>query len=165
MAVVIALRAPTWSPMPRLAVPAAAKTLRRAEFLCTTMRQLFLIQAFLIALVGAVHIAALQLHLYWFFPWLDVPVHFFGGMWVVLTAVWLFTAAHTKAPFGIVVCILIMISIGWELFELWGGIPREANFAFDTSLDLLMDALGGFLGYAIAKRLIARDTIGSHGSP
>jgi hypothetical protein len=165
MAVVIVLRAPTWSPKPRLAVPAAAKNPARAGFFVPIfMRRLFIIQTILIASLGAVHITALQLHLYWHFPWLDIFAHFFGGLWVAFAAIWLLRAVHEKTPFGLIFFILTMVSIGWELFELWGGIPREANFAFDTSLDLFMDALGGISGYFLARRMLARDRMDSHGT-
>ena len=128
------------------------------------MNHLFFIQAVLIAVVGAVHIAAMKLYLYWLFPWLDVFVHFGGALWVALAAIWLLTAARQKSPFATVFSIIVVLSIGWEFFELWGGIPREANFAFDTSLDLLMDAFGGIAGYAMGKRLIRRGKIDVHGT-
>lgn len=128
------------------------------------MRQLFFIQALLIFCIGAVHIIALRLHLYWLFPWLDVFVHFAGALWVAFAAVWLLGSMHQAISFAKVFLIIVLASIGWELFELWGGIPREANFAFDTSLDLLMDVLGGVVGYAFANRLIMRDRIDSHGT-
>lgn len=128
------------------------------------MRHLFLIQAALIAMVGFVHVLALRLYLYWQFPWLDVFVHFFGALWAALAAVWILTVLKRPVSFLRIFTIIIFISIGWELFELWGGIPREANFAFDTSVDLLMDTLGGILGYLFAKRIITRDTIGYHGT-
>jgi uncharacterized membrane protein YjdF len=128
------------------------------------MRTLFILQAILIAIVGAVHLIAIQLYLYWLFPWLDIFVHFFGGLWVALAAMWLLTAAHQRTPFIRIFFILAAVSIGWELFELWGGIPREANFAFDTSLDFLMDALGGISGYFLAERLILHAKINPHGT-
>jgi len=128
------------------------------------MRTLFILQAILIAIVGAVHLIAIQLYLYWLFPWLDIFVHFFGGLWVALAAVWLLAAAHQRTPFMRIFFILAAVSIGWELFELWGGIPREANFAFDTSLDFLMDALGGISGYFIAERLTLHAKMNPHGT-
>lgn len=128
------------------------------------MRHLFLIQAFLILLIGAVHIAALKLYLYWLFPWLDVFVHFGGALWVALAAMWLLSSVHQRLSFAKVFFIICAVSVGWELFELWGGIPREANFAFDTSLDLLMDVLGGITGYAVGRSLLSRDKIISHGT-
>jgi hypothetical protein len=91
-------------------------------------------------------------------------VHFGGAFWVALAAIWLLVAARQSAGFIKVFIIIVAVSIGWEFFELWGGIPREANFAFDTSLDLLMDALGGIAGYAMGKRLIMRDKMNLHGT-
>lgn len=128
------------------------------------MRQLFFIQAVLIFCTGLVHIIALRLYLYWLFPWLDIFVHFAGALWVALAAVWLLRTLQQTTSFAKIFLIIIATSIGWELFELWGGIPREANFAFDTSLDLLMDVLGGITGYALATRLLMRDRIDSHGT-
>lgn len=128
------------------------------------MHTLFILQAFLIAIVGAIHITALRLYLYWLFPWLDIFVHFFGALWVSLAAVWVLTVFHRRTPFMRAFFILVVVSVGWELFEFWGGIPREANFVFDTSLDLLMDALGGILGYFVAERLIVRDRMNFHGA-
>lgn len=121
------------------------------------MRHLFFIQALLIALIGAVHITALNLYLYWLFPWLDVFMHFGGALWVALAAMWFLSSVHQKIPFMRVLLIIIAVSVGWELFEVWGGIPREANFAFDTSLDLLMDVLGGITGYLWGKHMLSRE--------
>jgi hypothetical protein len=128
------------------------------------MRHLFFIQALLIALIGAVHIIALRLYLYWLFPWLDVFMHFGGAMWVALAAIWFLSSVHQKMPFLLVLGIIIAVSVGWEIFEIWGGIPREANFAFDTSLDLLMDVLGGITGYALGRHLLRRDNMTTHGT-
>lgn len=131
-------------------------------FLCTRMGRLFFIQASLIAIVGAIHITALRLYLYWLFPWLDVFVHFFGAMWVALAAVWILAMMKRAPSFVVVFTLVVLVSIGWELFEIWGGIPREANFAFDTTIDLIMDTLGGVSGFFFARHVIRRDTISSH---
>jgi hypothetical protein len=128
------------------------------------MRHLFLIQTFVIFVVGAVHIAALKLYLYWLFPWLDVFVHFTAALWVALAAMWLLSSVHQRLSFTKVFFIICTVSVGWELFEIWGGIPREANFVFDTSLDLLMDVLGGITGYAVGKYLLSRDKMTTHGT-
>jgi len=56
-----------------------------------------------------------------------------------------------------VLIVVVVVSIGWEFFEFTAGVPREANFAFDTSLDLLMDGVGAFAGFMTGKRLIAHD--------
>ncbi len=146
--------------MPRLAVPPLLKGLRFGGVFSHVVmpeRRLFYIQAILIVMVGFVHIIALKLYLYWQFVWLDVFVHFFGALWIALAAVWILTALRRPVSFLRVFVVLALVSVGWELFELWGGIPREANFAFDTTIDLLSDALGGIVGYFAARRMITRE--------
>ena len=77
-------------------------------------------------------------------------------MWVALFSISLLYRfkIHTEnLPLKVFLSVLF-VSVGWEVFELAVGIPREANFVFDTILDLLMDAVGGFAGFSIGKRLI-----------
>ena len=143
--------------MPRLLVLAAPKNPAHAGFFVQygmPERRLFFIQASLIAAVGAVHILALRLYLYWQFPWLDTFVHFFGALWVALAVVWMFSFLHRNTSFVRVFGIIVAVSIGWELFELWGGIPREANFVFDTAVDLISDSLGGIVGFFAARHIM-----------
>lgn len=108
--------------------------------------------------MASLHIAAVLFALYWHYVWLDVATHFLGGVWVALAVqlarVWM------KQPLLNSVWVLILVlvvGIAWEVFELLTGIPREDNYMFDTSIDLVMDSLGGLLGYAIS-RLIERKT-------
>lgn len=124
--------------------------------------RLFFIQTLVLVVVGVLHVTALSLSLYWLFPWLDTGVHFLGGLWAMLFTYYLFLESQIAITPTRMFVLLACIAFGWELFELWGGVPREANFAFDTTIDLSMDALGGIVGYLLAKRLIARDTILSH---
>ncbi len=126
------------------------------------MSHLFFIQTLLLAAVASIHIAALHLHLYWLFPWLDVIVHLAGAAWVSLATVWILVTRGQRISFARVGTILAALSIGWELFEVWGGIPREANFVFDTAIDLLSDTVGGVVGYIVAEHFIRRATISSH---
>lgn len=89
---------------------------------------------------------------YWHYPWFDTAMHFLGGL--------------ALASFGIAVLDtrralvflagMLTVAVGWEVFELGINAEREANFAFDTSLDLLMDALGMTLAYLIARISIWR---------
>lgn len=108
------------------------------------------------ALVGvaALHITALSFSLYWHFVWLDTLTHFLGGVWVALAVMWAVGAALKRpaSPLAIIAAAL-GIGIAWEIFEIVIGIPREANFVFDTALDLSMDVVGGFVGYVIGSRL------------
>lgn len=124
--------------------------------------RLLFIQTFVLISVGALHVTALNHALYWHFPWLDTGVHFLGGLGVMLFAYYAFSRMHMSTSPTLLFVFLACIAFGWELFELWSGIPREANFAFDTTLDLAMDALGGVVGYLLAKRVSGHDRMSSH---
>lgn len=115
---------------------------------------LFLTQTAVVLLVAAVHLSAMQWYLYWYFPWLDLLSHFLGGLWIALATAWLLSYVSRDVTLLRLIFAAMVIGIGWELFEFFAGIPREANFVFDTSLDLLMDFTGGVCGYALARHLL-----------
>ncbi len=115
---------------------------------------LFIVQTAIIAIVALVHISALQWYLYWYYPWLDVLTHFLGGLWVALAAVWLLSYAGKRSSLLKIICIVMLIGVGWEVFEVAAGIPREANFMFDSSLDLTMDYIGGICGFILSRYLL-----------
>jgi len=121
--------------------------------------KIFVLQFFIVAFIAVVHIVALEMALYWRFNWLDLFIHFLGGMWVSLFSLSvLYQFGFQKTHLQLKVFIAVFtISIGWEVFELISGVPRESNFVFDTSLDLLMDGIGAFAGFMTGLRLIAQD--------
>lgn len=118
-------------------------------------RALFLLQALVVFIVGAIHVLALQHFLYWHYIWLDVPVHFLGGFWLGLLGSWLLAYRHVSVTFPMVMATVIIVSIGWEVFEVAAGVPIENSFILDTSIDISMDLIGGVLGFFVARRLIA----------
>lgn len=82
--------------------------------------------------------------------WYDIPMHFFGGVWVALAALWVSempfagcVKAHVSMP-SILACVLA-VGLAWEAYEVIFSIAdiHEAGYLFDTSLDLVMDTLGG----------------------
>ncbi len=79
--------------------------------------------------------------------WFDVPMHFLGGVTIAVFLVALLMHFRPRlfllGVFG--------VSVSWEVFEYLAGFPREANYVFDTSLDLLMDALGALFVYTVAR--------------
>lgn len=117
-------------------------------------KALFFLQALIIAVVGAIHVSATKYFLYWHYVWLDVPVHFLGGLWLGLLSAWLLSSRQLPVSYVRVMLTVLIVSIGWEVFEIAAGVPIEKNFVFDTSLDLVMDILGGTLGYVIARKLL-----------
>ncbi len=84
---------------------------------------------------------------YWHYPWFDTLMHFLGGLAVATLGIALLRKKRALIFLG----GMLAIAVGWELFELGINAEREANFAFDTSLDLLMDALGMTVAYITAR--------------
>ena len=112
---------------------------------------------FFAALIFSAIVAALQQwaiadFLYWRSEWFDLPMHFLGG----LTIGCLTIAFLMRFKPRTYLLALAAIAIGWEVFEVIIGSPREANYVFDTSLDLLMDACGAVVAYIAARFTIWR---------
>lgn len=107
--------------------------------------------------LAGIHIIALQLFLYWKFQWLDIPMHFLGG---IVVALGLFTLHDLKLVikkrhlqiFPIVLLVLTVAML-WEVYELLIGIPIESNYVVDTLTDLSMGLLGGLVGYGIGSSI------------
>lgn len=112
-------------------------------------RRLLFFQLFLISVVAALHLIGTALSLYWVFWWYDMVVHFLASIWVALAA--LSIASHLgirRVGLWVFACI-VTVSIGWEFFEYRIGATDAAErsvFFIDTTLDLIVNLLGGFLG-------------------
>lgn len=110
-----------------------------------------------VALVAASVLAYLQHwalaeYLYWYYPWFDTLMHFLGGFAVASFGIALLDTRRAL----VFIAGMFGIAVGWEVFELTINAEREINFVFDTSLDLLMDAIGMTLAYGFARLSIWR---------
>lgn len=117
-----------------------------------------LVPLFLIAgsILAVVHVLAIELYLYWRYPWMDWPMHFLGGIVVVLA---IFTVASLRdwvsdhwLRFLSVMSMVATVAVAWEIYEVIIGTPRASNYALDTSVDLLLGLVGGAVGFYIARR-------------
>jgi len=113
---------------------------------------------FLIAfsMLAAIHYLALQLFFYWRFTWFDIPMHLFGGAVVALGVFTLRDLRLIPNTFLTVKMVLLFVFITagvWELFELYAGVPIDEAYYPDTTLDVIMGMLGGYLGYIVGNRL------------
>lgn len=116
---------------------------------------LFVVQAILLLAIAAAHAYALSVDLYWHYPLTNRIIHFSGGLWVALASVWLLSYRGIPLTFTRVLAIVIGISIAWEIFELAIGMAKEeAQYALDTTLDLIMDLGGGVAGYFSARFMV-----------
>jgi len=97
--------------------------------------------------LAVLHYYALTESLYWYYVWLDVPVHFIGGLAVAML---LIGVLKVFRPWVFLVGMAAVVA-GWELFELAIHTTRETNFVFDTALDLLMGTLGALMAYILAR--------------
>jgi hypothetical protein len=95
---------------------------------------------------------------YWSMPWYDIPMHFFGGVWVALAVLWVSEmpfAGWVKARLSIpsILASVVAVGIAWEVYELAFGITgfHVPGFVFDTALDLVMDVLGGVAVVTLTK--------------
>lgn len=111
--------------------------------------------------IGILNLFATYLYLYWTSWWFDLLMHFLGGFWVsmVILSFWsLFNKnSHKILSFYKTFIWVLIISILWEIFEIWIGatmISDGVAFITDTISDLIMDIIGGILGYLYGSSIL-----------
>lgn len=121
------------------------------------MKPLLVLLLIAVSVLAVTHLLALEFYLYWLYLWLDIPMHMLGGAIVAMS---LFVAADLGIPFFkhllrpfIVIGIVLLIGLLWEHFELIFHLTTTHNYWQDTVLDLIMDIIGGYLGYIIGSRV------------
>jgi hypothetical protein len=138
----------------------------------TTYKTLVLGKAVMWSIAGVgvfllvTHSIAQYAFLYWEYRWLDIPMHFLGGVWVGLMG--LYAVLHTKmgeryipaqfrTPLYAALGGALILGLVWEGYEIafkffeWGWFPDA--YALDTLLDVVMDMLGGVLAWRWYKAL------------
>jgi len=116
------------------------------------------------AIVLAVfHYLFLELHLYWLYPWLDIPMHFLGGITVAIGYM-VFIGFSPKLTdkyftFNNTLIFVLLVAVLWEVFEVGAGILNfeESNYVGDTALDIIVGILGGITGYFVSVRISQLD--------
>lgn len=112
------------------------------------------------------HLLAQRLYLYWVYRWLDIPMHFLGGIWVGLAALWLWyysglarkAGATQHRPFLVALGGGLVFGFLWECsdFFIWsvivGAFPE--NYIADTMLDIAMDVIGAAVAYLLFRFLM-----------
>jgi hypothetical protein len=112
---------------------------------------------FLFVSIAAIDTYAGKHFLYWSIRWLDMPMHFLGGFWLGLGALWtyfysgLFKAIpqeHRTARYAWLLAITSALVLGfiWEVYEYGLDILHERTDLYDmidTLSDLLLDIIGG----------------------
>src|SRR3989344_1064548 len=79
--------------------------------------------------------------------------HLLGGVWAALLVLWARALMHDEA--GVLLCVLGALGVGiaWEFFEIVADLTSISSpyYAGDTTLDIVMDTFGGFVGAFLAK--------------
>jgi len=101
-------------------------------------------------LVLILHMIALKLFLYWTVGWYDIVVHFLGGFLIGLIMISFIRRVHNSEKildvgllFSSVILAVLVIGLGWELWELFIGFTDIIQDKADTIMDLVMDLIGG----------------------
>lgn len=123
---------------------------------------LFLLAGMVLAVL---HYFSLELYLYWRYLWLDIPMHFLGGIVVALGYLTLrdFFTSWSASLFTLykTLAVVILVAITWEVFEvLIGVVFEEDRYVIDTLTDLFLGVTGGALGYYLGNRVGQLDNHG-----
>ena len=111
----------------------------------------------LIILIALLHYLALDRAYYWTIAWYDIMMHFLGGLWVALAVLWV---ARTERIAFLVSCrwksilaAVLVVGILWEVYELLFGLTfvSDPEYWGDTTLDLVMDLIGGAIGIGVSR--------------
>lgn len=105
------------------------------------------------------HVLAMEYFLYWRYLWLDIPMHVLGGFVIALGIALLpsvrATYARLGSPFALTLGTVLLVGVGWEVFEVWAGLSLfESGFWGDTLSDLAADLVGGAIGYLLVVRMM-----------
>ncbi len=112
-------------------------------------------------LLAVLHWLALELLLYWRFWWADIITHVLGGAVAIMG---LYSLKDMKLwphaiPLTLLSCfgLIVLIAVSWEVFwksmELFGYSFNKDDYVADTTLDILVGMVGGYIGYVIASKL------------
>lgn len=120
---------------------------------------LLLLSAWMLFLVT--HQVFLYLDFFWLFWWADILLHTAGGVLVVLS--W-FTIERTMTfprtmafKYNHPLLLLVVMMIGWEVFEYVFGIANTTNYVSDTIQDFIFGGLGGLVAFFITKSRTIKD--------
>lgn len=120
-----------------------------AEFLYLMIYFIFI----LVSIISALHYFALANYWYFIFPWLDLIMHFLGGLFISLSVLFLF---EIKRVYLISILSVLIVSIFWELFEHSLGVFKD-DYVLDTVVDFIMGVLGavggGYIFSVVFKKL------------
>jgi hypothetical protein len=115
----------------------------------------FVFNFWLLVFIAALHNVASFFYFYWTLWWFDIFMHFLGGFWIASVCLWIFYSNYFRQSsrpsrvrlFVFAVLSSIVLGLAWETFELVAGIILFPEYIPDSSLDMVMDTIGGVFAY------------------
>ncbi len=101
--------------------------------------------AFLVVFIFVVNFLAFKFFWYYSFWYFDIIMHFLGGLWLGLCAIYFFSFGTSFWSMFRVVFFVFTLGLAWEIYELFFNNYLAQN-PFDTAdffSDIFFDLLGG----------------------
>ncbi len=121
------------------------------------MKEIF----WLSALVAIMHYAALKFFFYWTISWFDIVMHLMGGFVIGLIVISILINIpnlnlrnNSKLALVLVLSFVMIIGLGWELWELFMEFSSILEDKVDTIIDLIMDFIGGYFAFLYANKYL-----------
>ncbi len=115
----------------------------------TYMRQDILKQlSFFVFFIFVLNSLATFFGWYTIFPWFDNMMHFFGGTWLALVAVWFWYTKYKRGILGII-SVVIFVFVGaflWEILEYLVQFITQSPNSLATPMDSISDVVFGLSG-------------------
>jgi len=102
------------------------------------------------------HVIALELYLYGMFWWMDIVMHFLGGIWLMCAWRALVDMRILSArawSLSIIMPVLVSVMVAWEVFGVYVEQGFKAGYMSDTSGDMLCGIVGALVGFWLLRRL------------
>lgn len=110
-------------------------------------------------LVAVLHYIALTLYFYWTISWFDILMHLLGGYLIGLIALYLLVnfldkeiISNRKISLILVLSFVLIIGLGWELWEVFMNFTDILEDRLDTAIDIVMDTIGGYFAFLYGKK-------------
>lgn len=104
-------------------------------------------------LFAGAHWLALTASLYWYYWWFDIMMHFWGGGLVILC--WynlvVFPRLYVPPTLPRILLVLLVVTVGWEVFEWVADLWQPETYISDTIQDILLGFCGGLLTYGVMR--------------
>ena len=113
---------------------------------------------FLSAAIAVVNTYAIERFWYWEYPWVDLPMHFAGGVLIGALSLWVAGRLGRTLRAGGLFWIALAVGVAWEIFEYAVGavaVSRD-SYSLDTLIDLAMDVCGAFLPLLLSRFFYGR---------